>query len=134
MTNNDAKFLSAMREAVAANPSYVYPQSQIVSPSGGVGDCTYLVWERSDRFGNNAKPTDQPSCIVGHGILNSGLSNMDFLRQVEGERAGALNLPLSNEAKMFSDEIQSSQDSGNTWGNAWNEACEKFPELNLEPV
>lgn len=119
------KVLTAIRNAMLANgEDYVY-----VAPTGAprVAEwslCYYLDYA-------NDYPTGKASCIVGHGLLDSGEWSVEDLALVEG-RSAEFILDGSLKFNKALDDMQALQDGGEPWGVAYNTGLEKLAEAGYD--
>lgn len=107
---SETALITAMRDAVIEKGAdYIY--SRVPNPDlGAVSQetCLYIY-------------KDEPSCIVGHGILNANLMSAEDLSIYEGSSAFVplAVLDVSSDIQEVSDEIQSKQDMQEPWGEAF---------------
>jgi hypothetical protein len=119
LTNEDVAFIFAVRDAVIERGAdYVYDQGETFYPDGRqpyYTDCTYVNYNAN---------RSRPSCLVGQGLFGSGLATLTTLEAHEGTNASTVmgriaprtTTPLVRE---FAETIQTKQDSGKTWGEAY---------------
>lgn len=120
LTNDQHNLIAAIRAAVEdKGDNYFYNQAE----AGNSGNsCTYLNWNTRGDDGH----CTEASCLIGQGLLNSGLVTTDFLESHEGNAAHAV-VPEVPNVEGFDDSdfywainsAQSAQDGGKTWGQAW---------------
>jgi hypothetical protein len=118
-TDQERSVLTAIRNAVIEKGAdYLYEPkgSNIERELDALGtSCFYLEYDEEH------SPTGA-SCIVGHGLLDSGLSDTDSLMMVEGSSA-RLVVPDHGFDMVFTaalDLMQTYQDGGSPWGKSYN--------------
>lgn len=108
LTNDQTKFFLGCREAIIEKgEDYIYSRREptVESPYA----CVYV------RDG-------KPSCIVGQGLIRSGLLSLSTVSEHEGDVAHVvLPWPADDVSNIIND-MQEYQDNGETWGYAYDKA------------
>lgn len=116
-TEQEDKILTAILDAVrAAGADYVYQSTGHPFYNQNIpGGCFYLAYDEG------SKPLGTASCIVGHGLLDSGTLDVVSLVACEGKSADSI-IPDHADSDTFSKALammQEEQDAGGPWGIAY---------------
>lgn len=117
MQITDEQVIATLKEVVAEQPNYVYAAPEHMT-SGT--ECFYV---HMDADGSNQRP----GCVVGHVLSRLGIS-LDELGEHEDAPAGAVVTRLVDGLNVVTEDllqdVQTSQDGGNSWSEALTSALE----------